>query len=211
MVFLEIADFLLGLVATGGYLAIFLAMVIEGVLTPIPSAAILPFAGLLAREGIFSLPLVILVAATGATVGSVGAYAIGRFLGRPFLLRYGRFLRLEERHLDQAEGWFARWGTWAIFLGNSFTGFRSVISFPAGLARMPLRGFVPFTFFGALIWSSLLILAGFFLGQAAFDLARNLEGFDLLILGALAGVLVGYLLLRWRRRNRRAVGEAQAP
>jgi membrane protein DedA with SNARE-associated domain len=211
MVFLEIANFLLELVETGGYLAIFVAMVIEGVLTPIPSAAILPFAGLLAREGTFYLPFVILVATSGATVGSLGAYAIGRFLGRPFLVRYGRFFRFEEKSLDQVDGWFRRWGSWAVFLANSFTGFRSIISFPAGITRMDLRLFIPFTFFGALIWSTILVSAGFVLGQAAFDFAESLENFDLIVLAALGAVLIGYLGYRWWRRNRRAMGEAQPP
>jgi membrane protein DedA with SNARE-associated domain len=211
MVFLEIANFLLDLVATGGYLAIFVAMVIEGILTPIPSAAILPFAGLLAREGTFYLPFVILVATSGATVGSLGAYAIGRFLGRPFLVRYGRFFRFEEKSLELVDGWFRRWGGWAVFLANSFTGFRSIISFPAGITRMDLRLFIPFTFFGALIWSTILVSAGFVLGQAAFDFAESLENFDLIVLAVLAAVVTGYLGYRWWRRNRRAVGEAQPP
>ncbi len=211
MVFLEIATFLLELVATGGYLAIFVAMVIEGVITPIPSAAILPFAGLLAREGTFFLPFVILVAAAGATAGSLGAYAVGRFLGRPFLVKYGRLFRFEARHLDQADGWFRRWGSWAVFLANSFTGFRSVISFPAGITRMALRVFIPFTFFGALIWSTILVTAGFYLGQAAFAFAESLEDFDLLVLATVTVIIAGYFGYRWWRRNRRPVGEAQSP
>lgn len=211
MVFLEIANFLLALVATGGYLAIFVAMVIEGVLTPIPSAAILPFAGLLAREGTFSLPFVILVAASGATVGSLGAYAIGRFLGRPFLVKYGRYIRFEAQSLDRVDSWFQRWGSWAVFLANSFTGFRSVISFPAGLSRMALRVFIPFTFFGALIWSTILVTAGYLLGEAAFAFAESLENFDLIVLATVGVVLAGYFGYRWWRRNRRTVGEAQAP
>ncbi len=211
MVFLEIATFLLDLVATGGYLAIFVAMVIEGVITPIPSAAILPFAGLLAREGTFFLPFVILVAAAGATVGSLGAYAVGRFLGRPFLVKYGRLFRFEARHLDQADGWFQRWGSWAVFLANSFTGFRSVIAFPAGITRMALRVFIPFTFFGALIWSTILVTAGFYLGQAAFAFAESLENFDLLVLATVAVIIAGYLGYHWWRRSRGPVGEAQPP
>ncbi len=211
MVFLEIATFLLELVATGGYLAIFVAMVIEGVITPIPSAAILPFAGLLAREGTFFLPFVILVAAAGATAGSLGAYAVGRFLGRPFLVKYGRLFRFEARHLDQADGWFRRWGSWAVFLANSFTGFRSVISFPAGITRMALRVFIPFTFLGALIWSTILVTAGFYLGQAAFAFAQGLENFDLLVLAVVAVIIAGYFGYRWWRRSRRPVGEAQSP
>lgn len=191
------------LVARAGYLGIFLAMVIEGVITPIPSALILPFAGLLASEGTFSLPLVILVAAGGATVGSLGAYSIGLKLGRPLLLRYGRYLRLEERHLEMADRWFEKYGLWAILLGNAFTGFRSFISFPAGLARMSLKGFLPFTFLGALVWTTALVMAGFYLGEAAFSLAETLEFLDPIIIGVLVALLMGYIL--YRRKSGRTV------
>jgi membrane protein DedA with SNARE-associated domain len=76
---------------------------------------------------------------------------------------------------------------------------------------MDLRLFIPFTFFGALIWSTILVSAGFVLGQAAFDFAESLENFDLIVLAALGAVLIGYLGYRWWRRNRRAMGEAQPP
>ncbi len=202
-IFLQIAYLLRDFVGRGGYLVIFLAMVVEGILTPIPSAAILPFAGFLASQGSLSLPLVILVATAGATLGSLGAYSIGLKLGRPFLLRYGKFFRVEERHLNLADQWFLRWGNWAIFLGNSFTGFRSFISFPAGIARMPLRGFLPFTFLGALVWTTILVAAGFYLGEAAFAFAETLESFDYIILGGLAALLLSiYLYRRWRNRTK---------
>lgn len=210
-VFLDLAEFLQALVGQGGYAIVFLAMVLEGVLTPIPSAAILPFAGHQAAQGGLLLPLVILVAAAGATVGSTLAYGIGRRLGRPLLLRYGRFFRIEARHLNAAEGWFHRWGNWAVFLANSFTGFRSIIAFPAGIGRMPLRTFVPFTFAGALVWTTLLVSLGYFLGEAAFALARSLESFDLwVVVGLGAALLVFFLHRRWQR-GRREAAEADAP
>jgi membrane protein DedA with SNARE-associated domain len=206
-IFLQVGYLARDLVARAGYLGVFLAMAIEGVLTPIPSAIILPFAGLLASQWAFSLPLLILVAASGATVGSLGAYSIGLKLGRPLILRYGRFFRLEERHLEMADRWFERYGPWAILLGNAFTGFRSFISFPAGIARMDLRGFVPFTFLGALVWTSILVLAGFYLGEAAFALAESLEFFDPLIIGSAVAAVVGFLLYKRRKVPRSGGGE----
>ena len=113
--------------------------------------------------------------------------------------------------MDRVDSWFQRWGSWAVFLANSFTGFRSIISFPAGLSRMALRVFIPFTFFGALIWSTILVTAGYLLGEAAFAFAENLENFDLIVLATVGVVLAGYFGYRWWRRNRRTVGEAQAP
>lgn len=203
---MEIAYFIRGLVEKFGYLGIFTAMVIEGVLTPIPSPIFLPFAGLLAKQGVLSLPLVILVAASGATLGSLGAYSIGLWLGRPFLLRYGKIFGVEQRHLEKADTWFQRHGNWAILIGNAVTGIRSIISFPAGIARMPLRGFLPFTFLGALVWTTALVVVGFLLGEAAFAFAESIESFDILALGALGAVLLTFLLYRRWRKNQTARG-----
>ncbi len=191
---------MLDIVSQFGYVGIFLVMVIEGVLTPIPSALILPFAGLLAQEGGLNFVLVILVAASGATVGSTGAYLIGLYLGRPFLVRYGKYIRIEERHIDMVDRWFGRWGSWAVLLANSFTGFRSVIAFPAGIARMSLKSFIPFTFIGATVWTTILVSLGYFLGSAAFEFAESLESFDVIVLAGLAAFLIGYFLFRrWRK------------
>ncbi len=209
-VFVQVAEFIKGLVAQFGYLGIFTAMVIEGILTPIPSPIFLPFAGDLARDGVLSFPLVIIVATTGATLGSLVAYFIGFWLGRSFLLRYGKFFGVQERHLDLADRWFERYGNWAVLVGNAVTGIRSVISFPAGITRMPLRGFVPFTFLGALVWTTVLVAAGYFLGDAAFAFAESLESFDLWVLGLLGAGLL-FLLAYRRWRNRRAAGPAAEP
>lgn len=204
-VLVQLAEFVLGLVERFGLLGIFVAMVIEGIFTPLPSPLFLPFAGLLAREGSLSLPLVILVATVGATLGSLGAYTISRVLGRPFLLRYGRYFGIQERHLDRVDGWFRRYGSWAVLAGNAVTGVRSVIAFPAGIARMPLRRFIPFTMAGALIWTTLLVLVGYYLGQAAFDLANRIGSLDYWVLGGLAVGLLSFILYRrWRRGQRAA-------
>lgn len=203
--FVQLAELVLGLVERFGLLGIFLAMIVEGIFTPLPSPLFLPFAGLLAREGSLNLPLVILVATIGATLGSLGAYSIGRVLGRPFLLRYGKYIGIEETHLDRADGWFQRYGTWAVLVGNAVTGVRSIIAFPAGIARMPLRGFIPFTFGGALVWTTLLVLIGYYLGQAAFDLANRIESFDYWVLGGLAAGLLSFLLYRRWRKGQRAM------
>ncbi len=203
-IFVQLANVLLDIVRQFGYLGIFIAMLIEGIITPIPSAFILPFAGLLAQEGGLNVVLVVIVAASGATVGSTGAYLIGLYLGRPFLLKYGRYLRIEERHLDMVDRWFERWGTWAVLLANSFTGFRSIIAFPAGIARMSLRRFIPFTFAGATVWTTILVGLGYFLGRAALDFAEGLESFDIIVLAGLAVFLVGFFLFRRWRKGQRA-------
>jgi membrane protein DedA with SNARE-associated domain len=195
-------DWILALISSAGYLGIFLAMFVEGILTPIPSELIMPFAGYLTSTGELNIVLVILVGSRGATAGSTIAYLLGRVLGRRFLDRYGRYFGLGPDSLCRADAWFAKWGSYGILVGHALPGIRSVISFPAGIARMDIRRFVVFTFMGATIWNTVLVSAGFMLGKYWIELARSLDGWDIVILGVAAAVVLGYLLYgRWKRRE----------
>ena len=106
-------------IAALGYPGIFLLTLIEGILTPIPSEIIIPFAGFLAAEGTFWLPLVILVGTIGSTLGSTGAYYIGYYLGRPFVLKYGKWFGVNGKHVDNAEDWFKKYGDVTILVSHS--------------------------------------------------------------------------------------------
>jgi membrane protein DedA with SNARE-associated domain len=196
---LPIANWFKDVIQAVGYPGIFLAMLVEGIVTPIPSEVIMPFAGYLASQGQFNIALVILVGSLGAVIGSTGAYYIGYSLGRPFIRRYGKYFRLKEEHIVKAEDWFERYGDAAIFIGHALPGTRSFISFPAGIGKMKLRNFMIFTFSGAMIWNTVLALLGYFLGEAVFDLAETFEYFDIAVLLGLLLVLVIYLL--WRRKK----------
>jgi len=183
-----------------GYPGIFLCMVIEGIITPIPSEIIMPFAGFLASQGRFDIFLVILIGTTGATIGSTGAYYIGYSLGRPFLLRHGRIFRLRGEHLRKAELWFGKYGDISIFIGHSIPGTRSFISFPAGIGKMRLRNFIFFTFCGATVWNSVLTIAGFYLGERWVDLTLTFEYLDVLVIIAVIILIIGYFY--WKRRRK---------
>ncbi len=200
---LSVANWFKDVIQAIGYPGIFVAMFVEGVITPIPSEVIMPFAGYLAAEGQFNIVLVIVVGSLGAVLGSTGAYYIGYSLGRPFIRRYGKYFRLREEHIVKAEEWFERYGDAAIFIGHSLPGTRSFISFPAGIGRMRLRNFMVFTFAGATIWNSFLALLGYFLGEAVFDLAETFEYFDIAVILILVIVLVTYFLWK-RKRNQEA-------
>lgn len=181
-----------------GYPGIFLFMFIEGVFTPIPSMVVLPFAGAVARQGVFNVPTVIVVASLAAMTGSGGAYYIGLRLGRPFVLRYGKYLMLDGSDLDRAEGWFRRWGVFGVFLAMSVPGARSIVAYPAGAGRMRFVPFLAATFCGAMIWNTVLTLSGWFL----FDEWRRLvDTFELIDLVALVAVLAGIVAyLFWKKR-----------
>ena len=184
-----LTDFLAEGVAALGYPGIFLFMFIEGVFTPIPSEVVLPFAGALAHDGRMSVPIIVLVASLAAMLGSGGAYYLGLRLGRPFVLRYGRYIFLDASDLDRAERWFARYGTLGVFVASSVPGARSIAAYPAGAGRMPFVPFLAATFGGAVIWNSVLTLAGFFLYDRWRDFVDTFEYVDLVALIAMLAVI----------------------
>jgi membrane protein DedA with SNARE-associated domain len=186
-------------ISSSGYLGIFIAMFIEGIVTPIPSELIMPFAGYLASTGMFYLPFVILAGTLGATLGSSVAYGIARIGGRPLVDRYGPYLFLDQKKVDKADAWFERWGSWGILIGHAIPGIRSVISFPAGLFKMDIRRFVLFTFLGALIWNTVLASAGYLLGEYYIQFWKALRGWDTVILGLALLGLVAYFI--WQRKR----------
>ncbi len=197
-----INDFVIGLIDQAGYLGIYLAMFIEGVFTPIPSEIIVPLAGHLASTGRFDIILVVLVSSLGAASGSTVAYFIGYRLGRPFVDRYGRFFGFGHDSLCRADAWFERWGSLGILIGHSLPGVRSVISFPAGIAKMDIKRFILFTFTGALIWNTVLTVAGYLLGDSYLIISEWLGEWnvDWIILGMLGIIFLAWVAYgRWKR------------
>ncbi len=197
-------EVIIDLISTLGYPGIFLLMMIEGIITPIPSELIVPFAGYLAAEGEMSLPLVIVVGAAGAAVGNSVAYFIGCRVGRPLIQRYGRYIRLDERDLMLAERWFAKYGDIGVLLGHAVPGIRSIISFPAGIGKMRFRNFIAYSTVGALIWTTVLALAGYFLLDEWRKFAGATESIDLYVAISALAVIVVYLY--WTKKRARAEG-----
>jgi membrane protein DedA with SNARE-associated domain len=213
-----VIPFLDGLYASVGYLGVFFAMAIESAMIPLPSELVLPYAGFLVSDpsqiepltrGPWGFWIVVLVATAGNTFGSLVGYAIGVWGGRPFLERYGRYLLVRQGDLELAERFFARYGEATAFLSRLLPVVRTFISFPAGVARMPLGRFIAYSAGGAFVWSALLVFAGEQLGARWTDIRRALEPFD----GLMAFVIVAAigLFVWWRlgmpgRRSGSAAG-----
>ena len=205
---LGLTEWIAGVVAALGYPGIFLLMTVEGIITPIPSELILPFAGYLAAQGRFHPALVILVATIGSTLGSTVAYYIGYYAGRPIISRYGRFVGLGDDDLRWAEDWFRKYGAWGNLIGHAIPGVRSFISFPAGIGRMDIRWNVLFTAMGSAIWNTVLVVAGFVLLERWIVVAETTENVDLyVVVAAMAGIF-GYIYWRKRRTRKRAQARA---
>src|SRR3989344_3587309 len=153
MVFVElISGAAIFVISTIGYAGVFFLMALESMITPIPSELVMPFAGFLVSTGQFDLLLVVLAGAFGSLLGSLISYYAGMLLGRPLLLKYGKFLLLRESHLVITEQWFKMHGSKAIFIGRLIPVVRHLISIPAGFARMHLLKFAVFSFAGAPMW-----------------------------------------------------------
>jgi membrane protein DedA with SNARE-associated domain len=200
-----VIPFLNGLYGAVGYLGVLIAMAIESAMVPLPSELILPYAGFLVSDPSQLEPLtmrawnfwIVVVAATiGNTLGSLVAYAIGAYGGRPFLERFGRYLLIRPHEIEIADEFFARHGAATVFIGRLLPIVRTFISFPAGVARMPLGRFIAYSTAGAFLWSMLLIYAGTVLGANWVQIREALEPFDLAI--AIGVVAMVVLFVWWR-------------
>jgi len=151
------------------YEGIFLAALLETIVPPIPTLAVFPTAGFLAsQQGITLLGLIpmIVLGAIGATIGTSAIYLIALKLGRAVLLRYLKYVKVNETKLERVEVWFEKYGDKAVFLGRMVPVMREMISVPAGLLKMKILKFVTYTFAGSLVWSSGTILSGYYFGEA---------------------------------------------
>jgi membrane protein DedA with SNARE-associated domain len=189
-------------VTTGGVWALLAVMLIENLFPPIPSEAVLPLAGFLIEGGSMSFAPALLAATAGSVIGAVLLYAIGRWGGRPVLLRWGGVLRLDEAQLDRADEWFDTHGPKLVFWCRMVPLARSVISVPAGAAEMPLGRFLTLTALGSLIWNCALIGAGYIVGENWDSVTRVIGTYTNIALVALAIGAVAVVVL-WRRNVRR--------
>ena len=165
----------------GGYPAVFILITLESTLVPIPSELVMPFAGFMAYKGEFSLPVILVINSVGALLGSGLCYWIGVVGGKPFLVKYGKYFLVNQHDIAKTETFFAKHGKATILIARFLPVIRHVISVPAGIARMPLRGFFLQTFLGSTIWGGVLILLGYYVGANWETLANKLKRVDLLI------------------------------
>ncbi|MDX2073840.1 MAG: DedA family protein [Alphaproteobacteria bacterium] len=147
-----------------GYTGLFVATFLESTFVPIPSASTMIPAGYLAHEGRWSLGAVWLIAISGTIAGSLANYALAYYLGRPFFMRYGKYIHFGPHRLHQVDEYFLRHGEISIFTARLLPGVRHVISFPAGLARMNVAKFCALTGLGGGLWMTTLMMVGYTIG-----------------------------------------------
>ncbi len=195
-------NWIVGTISTGGYLGVFSLMVLENIFPPIPSEVIIPLVGYAAAEGEFNIFLVIIVAALGAVVGAFPWYMIARLFGvtrlKQLSVRFGRIMTLSASDIDAADAWFKRHGPLVVLFGRLAPTVRTLISVPAGIARMPLLQFFWYSFIGSLIWTTILASLGFMLQSQHSKVEQYLDPVSNGILGLIIGIYL-YRVITFKR------------
>ena len=195
----DLISWLLNTIGSMGYPGIFLLMAMESSIFPVPSELVMPPAGYLVQQGQMNMTLVILSGTFGSLAGAYLNYFVARWLGRPLLVRYGRYVWIKEEHFTRVEAFFQRHGEISTFIGRLLPVIRHLISIPAGLARMNHVRFTLYTLIGAGIWVSVLAWIGYFIGA---ERALIVQYSHQAVLGAVLLCVVtglGYVVLHRRR------------
>ncbi|MEN6545955.1 MAG: DedA family protein [Armatimonadia bacterium] len=194
-----IGTFIVGTISAMGYGGIVLLMGIESACIPLPSEVIMPFAGFLVFKGEMSLWLAGLAGAIGCVAGSVPAYYLGMYGGRPVIEKWGRYVLMCPHDLDLADRWFAKHGDITVFIARLLPVVRTFIAFPAGVNRMNMRRFIIYTFAGSFPWCLGLAYAGQKLGENWQGLKVYFHQFD-----AVIGIVLVVGLALWIYRHTRS-------
>jgi membrane protein DedA with SNARE-associated domain len=201
----KIIAFLVGAIASGGYLSVIVLMAIQSACIPIPSEVIMPLAGYALAHTQLQLIILATVASLASNLGSIPAYWVGAYGGRPMVERYGSYLLLSRRDLDLVDHFFARYGSITVLIGRMLPIVRTFIAFPAGVAKMNQLRFHIYTFIGSWPWCYVLAYVGMKLGAQFNTNPRFKEIFNRFHHGVEAVLILGFLwfvISHWKNRIR---------
>jgi membrane protein DedA with SNARE-associated domain len=180
-------------IGAAGYPGVFFLMMLESMVFPVPSEAVMPFAGFLIVDGQFTFTGVILASTLGSIVGSLVSYAIGFYGGKPFIHRFGKYLLLNNNHLDLSQRFFTKNGEITILISRFIPIVRHLISIPAGFGKMNLAKFSVYTIIGACLWNAFLTYVGFKLKSNWSEVMKYSHIIDLVVIGVLGIAALYYL------------------
>lgn len=178
------------IIEAGGYGGVFFLMALESMIAPVPSEAVMPFAGFLWFLGKMSFRPIVIFSTVGSIIGSLISYAIGSYGGRPLVLKYGRYLLVNEHHLEDTEIFFNRFGGKTIFISRFIPVIRHLISLPAGAGKMNIWKFIIYTAAGAGLWNTFLTRLGFYLGSNWGEIRKYTEAIDVVVVALIAVFVV---------------------
>ncbi|HEY2390978.1 MAG TPA: DedA family protein [Candidatus Angelobacter sp.] len=202
-----LAAFIIAVISKTGYLGVLFLMGVESACIPLPSEIIMPFAGYLVYKGQFNIFLAATAGAMGCNIGSVIAYELGHYGGRPLVERYGSYIFLGRHELEMADRFFQRFGVVAVLIGRLLPVIRTFIALPAGIAKMPRLRFHIFTFIGSWPWCFTLAWVGMKLGERWDKDPRLKEWFhrmDAVIILLLVAGITWFVWSHWKGRVRAA-------
>ena len=190
-----------------GWFGVVIGMAIERACIPLPSEVIMPLSGwfLIQKPGLdplLGVNIAGLAGGVGCTIGSIAAYAVGYYGGRPAIVKYGKYIRLNHHHLDQADRFFSKYGSATAFFSRLLPVVRTFISLPAGITRMNFPKFVAYTFVGSYIWSALLAWIGYILGANWTEFRAAAKPFDIPIIIIVLLVLIYFFVKFFRSGNK---------
>lgn len=201
----KIIALLVGAIASGGYLSVIVLMAIQSACIPIPSEVIMPLAGYALAHTQLQLIILATVASLASNLGSIPAYWVGAYGGRPMVERYGSYLLLSRRDLNLVDHFFARYGSITVLIGRMLPIVRTFIAFPAGVAKMNQLRFHIYTFIGSWPWCYVLAYVGMKLGAQFNTNPRFKEIFHRFHLGVEAIIVIGFIwfvISHWKNRIR---------
>ena len=194
-------NWLVEAIGTMGYSGILFLMFIESTFIPLPSELVIPPAGYLIYQKQMNWIGVIASGTAGSLLGALFNYGIAIYLGRPFILRYGKYFGVSENHFRKGEDFFLKHGNISTFIGRLVLGVRHYISFPAGLCRMNLMKFCFYTAFGAGIWVCILAYIGYFVGDNKDRIMEMSRQWTLYVIIGCALLVALYVF--WHKRKQR--------
>ncbi len=201
MVVEVLVNWITQMIASVGYFGVFFLMVLESAVMPVPSEVVMPFAGYLSFTNVFNIWYVVLAGTIGNLVGSLIAYFAGMYLGRGFILRYGKYILLEKKYLLLTEKWFKRYGDKIIFFSRMLPVVRTVISLPAGIGRMNLKKFIIYTFVGSIPWNFALTYVGYWLGKRWELILSYSRILDIVVILGIIFLIVWYVWSHRKNKN----------
>jgi membrane protein DedA with SNARE-associated domain len=202
MIFERLSEFFVSIISATGYLGVFILMVLESMVAPVPSELVMPFAGFLVANGKLNLWLVIVLSSLASITGSLISYFVAYFGEKELIHRFGKFVFLDKEELEWTERWFRKHGSITILISRFIPVVRHLISIPAGLGRMNLKHFIVYTAVGATAWNTFLLWVGIQLREHWELVKQYSEPLDVIVV-ILVAAAAAYLVYKHVKRHRK--------
>ena len=198
-----LATYITGFIQHTGYITVFLWMMMESMIFPVPSEAIMPFAGFLVAMKQFSLQGVIIISTLGSIIWSLISYAIWYYGGKPFVRKFWKYFLLDQEELTSTEHFFQKRWSITIFISRFIPVVRHLISLPAGMGEMNLTKFIIYTLIGAGLWNTFLALVGKYLREHRDLVMKYSKIVDVIVLAILLWIIVRFIYRQLNKRNKK--------